>query len=65
MEFYKDGITIITLSTIILGCLGMSLKLMFKNKCTSVNMCYGLCAINRAVEYETELNDIIPNNTTV
>ena len=65
MEFYKDGFTIITLSSIILGCLGMSLKLIFKSKCTSVNMCFGLCAINRAVEYETELNDIIPNNTTV
>ena len=66
MEFYKDGITIITLSTIILACLRMSLKLIFKSKCTSVNMCFGLCAINRAVEYETELtNDIIPNNTTV
>ena len=65
MEFYKDGITIITLSTIILGCLGMTLKLIFKSKCTSVNMCFGLCAINRAVEYETELNDIIPNNTNV
>ena len=55
MEFYKDGITIITLSTIILACLGMSLKLIFKSKCTSVNMCFGLYAIN----------DIIPNNTTV
>ena len=62
MEFYKDGITIITLSTIILGCLGMSLKLIFKSKCTSVNFCFGLCQINRAVQYETELTtDIIPN----
>ena len=63
MEFYKDGITIITLSSIILGCLAMSLKLIFKSKCVSVNMCYGLCKIKRAVQYETELNDIIPNNT--
>ena len=62
MEFYKDGITIITLSTIILGCLGMSLKLIFKSKCTSVNFCFGLCQIHRAVQFETELtNDIIPN----
>ena len=51
--FYRDGITIITLSTIILGCLGMSLKLIFD-----------ICAINRAVAYETELTpDIIPNDT--
>ena len=63
MEFYKDGITIITLSTIILGCLGMSLKLIFKSKCTSINMCYGMCRIKRAVQFETEINDIIPNNT--
>ena len=64
--FYKDGITIITLSTIVLACLGMTLKLIFKSKCTSLNFCYGLCQIQRAVEFETELNDIIPpNNTTV
>ena len=65
--FYKDGITIITLSTIVLGCLGMTLKLIFKSKCTSLNFCYGLCQIQRAVEYETDLlPDIIPpNNTTV
>ena len=62
--FYRDGITIITLSTIILGCLGLSLKLIFKSKCTNVNFCLALCAINRAVEYETELTpDIIPNDT--
>ena len=65
MEFYKDGITIIPLSTIVLGCIGMTLKLIFKSKCTSLNFCYGLCQIKRAVQYETELNDIIPNNTIV
>ena len=63
MEFYKDGITIITLSSIILGCLAMSLKLIFKSKCTSFDMCYGMFRIKRAVQYETEINDIIPNNT--
>lgn len=64
MEFYKDGITIITLSTIILGFLGMSLKLIFKSKCTSVKCFFGCCEINRAIEFETELaSDIIPNNT--
>ena len=64
MRFYEDGITIITLSTIILGCLGMTLKILFKSKCSQVNVCWGFCNIHREVQLETEIIDIIPTNNT-
>ena len=63
--FYNDGITIITLSTIILGCLGMTLKILFKSKCSQVSVCFGLCNIHREVQLETEIIDVIPTNNTV
>ena len=61
-KFYNDGVTIISLVTIILGCLIMSLKILFKSKCKTVNICYGLLHINRSVEIETEIIDDIPIN---
>ena len=61
-KFYNDGVTIISLVTIILGCLIMSLKILFKSKCKTVNICYGLLNINRSVEIETEIIDDIPIN---
>ena len=65
MRFCEDGITIITLSTIILGCLGMTLKILFKSKCSQVSVCFGLCNIHREVQLETENIDVIPTNNTV
>ena len=65
MRFCEDGITIITLSTIILGCLGMTLKILFKSKCSQVSVCFGLCNIHREVQLETEIIDVIPTNNTV
>ena len=60
-KFYNDGVTIISLVTIILGCLVMSLKVLFKSKCISVSLCYGLLNIVRKVELETEImEDRIP-----
>lgn len=65
-KFYNDGVTIISLVTIILGCLIMSLKVLFKSKCISVSVCYGLLNIVRKVELETELiEDKIPNSNQV
>ena len=60
MEFYKDGVTIITIVSIVLGCFVMSLKILFKSKCSSVSLCYGLFNIKRNVEIETEIVDAIP-----
>ena len=51
-KFYNDGVTIISLVTIILGCLVMTIKILFKSKCKTVNICFGLLNINRAVEIE-------------
>ena len=61
-KFYNDGVTIISLVTIILGCLVMTIKILFKSKCKTVNICYGLLHINRSVEIETEIIDNIPIN---
>ena len=62
-KFYNDGVTIITIISIILGCLVMSLKILFKSKCTDVSIFYGLFHIQRKVELETEIVDNIPNQT--
>ena len=62
-KFYNDGITIITITTIILGCLVMSLKILFKSKCKDINVCFGLLKITRTVELENDIEiDNIQNN---
>ena len=67
--FYTDGITIITLSTIILECLGMTLKLLSKSNfiLSQVSVCFGLCNIHREVQLETDIIHAIPvpTNTNV
>ena len=65
MEFYKDGVTIITIISVVLGCLIMTLKVLFKSKCSSVSLCFGLFEIERKVEIETDIVDEIPNNNTL
>ena len=65
-KFYNDGVTIVSLVTIVLGCVIMSLKVLFKSKCISVSLCYGLLNIVRKVELETELiEDKIPMSNQV
>ena len=62
-KFYNDGVTIISITTIILGCLVMSLKILFKSKCKDINVCFGLLKITRTVELEENIEiDNIPNN---
>ena len=60
MRFYDDGVTIITLSTLFLGFLGMTIKLIFQLKCRELKCC-GICSVTRAVELEIN----IPQNTNV
>ena len=44
----------------------MSLKVLFKSKCISVSLCYGLLNIVRKVELETDLmEDKIPVSNQV
>ena len=50
MPFYNDGITVISLTTIILAFLIMTLKLIFNLKCNQIKCCG--CVINRQVELE-------------
>ena len=62
-KFYNYGVTIISITTIILGCLVMSLKILFKSKCKDINICYDLLKIKRTVELENDIEiDNIPNN---
>ena len=59
MRFYDDNVTIVTLSTLILGFLGMTIKLIFQLKCRELKCCG--CSVTRAVELEIN----IPQNTNV
>ena len=62
-KFYNDGVTIISITTIILGCLVMSLKILFKSKCKNIDICFGLLKIKRTVELENDIEiDNIPNS---
>ena len=62
-KFYSDGVTIISITTIILGCLVMSLKILFKSKCKDINVCFGLLKITRTVELENDIEiDNIQND---
>ena len=65
MQFYNDSVTIITILSIVLGCSVMTLKVLFKSKCSNVSLCFGLFEIERKVEFETEITDEIPNNNTL
>ena len=65
MQFYNDSVTIITILSIVLGCSVMTLKVLFKSKCSNVSLCFGLFEIERKVELETEIVDEIPNNNTL
>ena len=61
-KFYDNGITIITIISITLGCIIMVLKILFKSKCVDVSILYGLIHIQRNTSEETEIIDQIPQN---
>lgn len=54
-----DGTFFITLTTIIIGFLGLSVRYCLKSKCSKFKCCFGLIDIDRTVELE---NDIENNN---
>ena len=58
--FYDESGFVITVVSIVLGCLIMSIKLVFQLKCRELKCC-GFCSLIRAVELETF--DVIPNNS--
>ena len=62
MKDKTDGVLLISLVTIITGFLIVCIKLVFKSKCSTVNLCYGMLTVKRIVELETDIPiDSIPN----
>ena len=53
-EIY-DGVFFITISTLLFGCIGLSIKYLLKSKCDNVNLCFGLIKVHRNVKVEEEL----------
>ena len=49
-----DGVFFISLSTIVVGAFGLSLKYCLKSKCESFSLCFGLINLKRNVELEVE-----------
>jgi len=53
-----DGVFFITITTIITGFMGLSIRYCMKSKCDDVNICFGLFKIHRRVELEQEIDRI-------
>jgi len=59
-----DATFFITITTIITGFLGLTIRFCLKSKCEDINVCFGLLNIKRRVELETDIemnNDIVHN----
>jgi hypothetical protein len=50
-----DAVFFVTISTLLFGCFGLSIKYLLKSKCDNVNLCYGLIKVHRNVKVEEEL----------
>jgi hypothetical protein len=48
-----DGVFFITITTLIIGFLGLSVRLCLKSKCGKVNCCFGFLQVERNVDLET------------
>lgn len=60
-----DGTFFITITTIIIGFLGLSVRYCLKSKCSKFKCCFGLIDIDRTVELENDMeNNIDELNTT-
>ena len=49
-----DAVFFLTISTLLFGCFGLSMKYLLKSKCDNVHLCCGLIKVHRNVELETE-----------
>lgn len=49
-----DGVFFISLTTILMGAFGLTIKYCLKSKCEHINICYGLFKIDRRVDLEIE-----------
>ena len=52
----SDGVTILSILTLIIGCLIMSMKIILRSKCSHVSICYGLLNVQRSVELEEKVD---------
>lgn len=60
-----DGTFFITLTTIIIGFLGLSVRYCLKSKCSKFKCCFGLIDIDRTVELENDIeNNVDELNTS-
>jgi len=60
-----DGTFFITITTIIIGFLGLSVRYCLKSKCSKFKCCFGLIDIDRTVELENDIeNNIDELNTS-
>lgn len=57
-----DATFFITITTIITGFLGLTIRFCLKSKCEDISVCFGLLNIKRRVDLET---DIEMNNDNV
>lgn len=57
-----DGTFFITITTIIIGFLGLSVRYCLKSKCSKFKCCFGLIDIDRSVELENDIENNIENN---
>ena len=66
-QFYQNGTDIIVIISAICGFLLMCTRVLYKSKCKNINLCCGMIVVDRNVEIETELTDVLPreNNITV
>lgn len=57
-----DGTFFITITTILIGFLGLSVKYCLKSKCSKFKCCFGLIDIDRTVKLENDIENNISNN---
>ena len=50
-----DGVFFITISTLLFGCFGLSIRYCLKSRCDTINLCYGLISVHRDVKTEEEI----------
>lgn len=62
-----DGTFFITITTIIIGFLGLSVRYCLKSKCSKFKCCFGLIDIDRTVELENDIenNNVELNTSTI
>ena len=67
-SFYQNGTDIIIIISSVCAFLLMCTRVLYKSKCKKIDLCCGLIIVDRNVDIETDIIDIIPrqnNNINV